>query len=711
VASVHLRNSRTVLRFVLLFAMSLVPGTTFSQTVATLSGMVQDSSGAVVPNAQVRLIRNGQVIVSTYTDFEGHFSFHNLPIGYYDLWVQKSGFTEWRTSHILVTNLGESNVNVKLAIGGNGFVLPPPVSRRKFTAPIWNVWTENYEEDSPRFQPARMQPNHSYLLVVDLAALSYAVYEHAVTYSRPAGSTLTDWLRNSSEEAATLEVLAIPDSRYFQVLSESERVRLLRIDLQKYRKTLENGFELGQSPFAYLAANEGQAPFSFGRVAFQIQTKNIVGNGSVAFSFWLYDKPIDELTFSGCIAPESFACRNEPALVENLKGVDLGAHQGYPDAAIHFLELDPDNLVGVFRCNVCGWKNDEFQTWDLGHGASWFRQYFTRTILKNIKYAALGPDYTNDPAQVSDAEYSPQTFSNFCEGLYRLLFSSTDGSGAAAEASFRRFVAMQVAHPTQAVPDIFVRYLPANSDDAFIVPAGLARVPVGSGKSIFLGFHFRIESPLQLQRYTASPTCLSRWVMLLPPPESQDVNLAKARDEFSAVAKTFQGAPEDVTIFDNLERFKQWLEPPAGAPRLEDAILILSHQADNTLFFDESVSGIPSILEGRAFASPSLAVLDACDTADPNAYDWVEQFNSHGVDSVIASAIDVDPRMGGEFLTLLANEFKSHTSDEKYTLGQATFDAVKALGNEDDANSQAYGPRALIFELLGNGNVRVCIPQ
>jgi hypothetical protein len=51
----------------------------------TLQGRVLDARGAVVPNATVRLLREGAEIAATQTDASGNFRFSGLPAGIYDL--------------------------------------------------------------------------------------------------------------------------------------------------------------------------------------------------------------------------------------------------------------------------------------------------------------------------------------------------------------------------------------------------------------------------------------------------------------------------------------------------------------------------------------------------------------------------------------------------------------------------------------------------
>src|SRR6185369_5444614 len=62
-------------------------------TTGIISGVVQDSSGAVVPHAMVT-VRQGATALnrSTETDGEGRYRISELPLGEYEVAVSLSGF-------------------------------------------------------------------------------------------------------------------------------------------------------------------------------------------------------------------------------------------------------------------------------------------------------------------------------------------------------------------------------------------------------------------------------------------------------------------------------------------------------------------------------------------------------------------------------------------------------------------------------------------
>ncbi len=85
-------------RVVLAFAATLLlAATVWSQAIfATLTGVVTDSSGAVVAGAKVTL-RNADSgdLRDTVTDNQGYYTFASVPVGTYNLTVTQAGFSDF----------------------------------------------------------------------------------------------------------------------------------------------------------------------------------------------------------------------------------------------------------------------------------------------------------------------------------------------------------------------------------------------------------------------------------------------------------------------------------------------------------------------------------------------------------------------------------------------------------------------------------------
>jgi carboxypeptidase family protein len=87
-------------------------------TTATLSGVVSDPSGAVVPGASVTLTSTENGIARQFqADSEGRYSFNQLPPSQYNLTVKMTGFEGYRQSGIVLNAAQTATQNVILTIG------------------------------------------------------------------------------------------------------------------------------------------------------------------------------------------------------------------------------------------------------------------------------------------------------------------------------------------------------------------------------------------------------------------------------------------------------------------------------------------------------------------------------------------------------------------------------------------------------------------
>jgi hypothetical protein len=87
---------RAIYSLVFVLALTLIFSTTSSAQVntASLTGLVTDPSGAIVPNASITATSTDTGYVrNVTTDSAGYYSFQNLPIGPYTVRVEASGFS------------------------------------------------------------------------------------------------------------------------------------------------------------------------------------------------------------------------------------------------------------------------------------------------------------------------------------------------------------------------------------------------------------------------------------------------------------------------------------------------------------------------------------------------------------------------------------------------------------------------------------------
>ena len=97
----------------------LFAATVWSQAIfATLTGIVSDSSGAVVANAKVTLRNSlsGDVREST-TDSQGYYTFASVPVGTYNVTIEAPGFQSFKVNEISMGGGERRNVNASLQVG------------------------------------------------------------------------------------------------------------------------------------------------------------------------------------------------------------------------------------------------------------------------------------------------------------------------------------------------------------------------------------------------------------------------------------------------------------------------------------------------------------------------------------------------------------------------------------------------------------------
>jgi hypothetical protein len=85
---------------------------------ATLSGMVTDTSGAVIPNAAVTIMLSGVGTARVVdSDGSGYYKATNLPAGTYSVTVVASGFETYRGKNIVLNVADKHSFNIELKMG------------------------------------------------------------------------------------------------------------------------------------------------------------------------------------------------------------------------------------------------------------------------------------------------------------------------------------------------------------------------------------------------------------------------------------------------------------------------------------------------------------------------------------------------------------------------------------------------------------------
>src|SRR5215471_10151210 len=84
---------------------------------ATLTGIVTDPSGSVVPDAKVTLKESASGSSrETVTNGEGYYTFASVPVGSYVLSVDAKGFKTYKADQVTLGGGDRRNINAQLAL-------------------------------------------------------------------------------------------------------------------------------------------------------------------------------------------------------------------------------------------------------------------------------------------------------------------------------------------------------------------------------------------------------------------------------------------------------------------------------------------------------------------------------------------------------------------------------------------------------------------
>ncbi len=75
-----------------------------------------------------------------------------------------------------------------------------------------------------------------------------------------------------------------------------------------------------------------------------------------------------------------------------------------------------------------------------------------------------------------------------------------------------------------------------------------------------------------------------------------------------------------------------------------------------------------------------------------------------GIPTIVATSTTVDAKMAGDFMNILGNKISANKDNPDYNIGFAVFEAIQDM-------KAIYGVFALIYNLYGNGNLKVCFPS
>ncbi len=114
-------GSRSTIHLFLTFALLLLvvcANARAQSTQGTILGSIHDSSGAVVPNADVILTSIDEgTIRTTRSSAGGEYRFVDLKAGHYTITADAPGYAKWTANGVVLAVRQELRIDVKLAIG------------------------------------------------------------------------------------------------------------------------------------------------------------------------------------------------------------------------------------------------------------------------------------------------------------------------------------------------------------------------------------------------------------------------------------------------------------------------------------------------------------------------------------------------------------------------------------------------------------------
>ena len=104
--------------FLLVVCLLMTAAVALASTTGSITGIVTDASGAVVPDATVTATNEDTGVASVVkTDSAGFYNFPNLPVGNYDVLVEQKGFKSYAKTAIRIDANTVFRVDVRLELG------------------------------------------------------------------------------------------------------------------------------------------------------------------------------------------------------------------------------------------------------------------------------------------------------------------------------------------------------------------------------------------------------------------------------------------------------------------------------------------------------------------------------------------------------------------------------------------------------------------
>lgn len=575
-------------------------------------------------------------------------------------------------------------------------------------AAYWNVWTR----PAPGGAPTKvLRPGTSYNLHFDLAAFAYGDGAAASAVGQNARDTIRKWLDGTADTLNIDLVLVTGD----QFDDSNARNASLPLDLRKMRSWYGPAtapapvHAVPHDPLADAASGSPQ-PWLFGAApAFQIKTADDAkGMAVLTVTMWR-DVPVDELTFTVCIASEGDedgVCKAGEILSRSFSGIPTTPVKHRPDLAVTFVASDPAQRVrGIFRDNRPG-TDGRFVQWRLNKTMPELRTYIAQTLEPSFNTGNLLVTGLGLAKELFPTEPAQTAFTNVVAKQLEQALPEEPDAPPAPE------------NPPLAVPEhprILFRVIDA--DGLALLPVSFLVWPRADGTHVPVAFHYILDIALGEPVEKEFGDCISRWILLYPAaPETIPENPAELDPVIGAAlhARTTleRWATAAATPFapNDINDFAKWVS--SGKDDIGGtALVLLTHHAKDTMWFVTN-QPITASLVGRSFTPPAVAILNGCGTGGSAANEFARRLSARGVQAIVVTNTNIAPDLAGDYLNLLAEELRADQSRTGFDFAHAHFHTLRRLRTKlsAEANPRRYNERALSFMLAGNGRVKLCAP-
>lgn len=238
----HISTRRRKVKITLLLSLALfvslglasAPGVRAQSSRGNISGVVRDSSGAVVSEAEVSIINAQQAVLSRIkTDSQGRFHFNDIPLGSYVILVTRADFNHQREA-VQLTSPGTRDMTITLEINPLSEEVTVTaeaglVSDARSVSQAINVIDQKevldrapevvaqVVDEEPGVNLQRTAPSLSAVFVRGLTGRNVAVYVDGVRYTTSAqrGGVGTFFSLIEPSSLETVEVLRGPNSSQY----------------------------------------------------------------------------------------------------------------------------------------------------------------------------------------------------------------------------------------------------------------------------------------------------------------------------------------------------------------------------------------------------------------------------------------------------------------------------------------------------------------